>query len=68
MMLLLLAPTASPAKGVLGAWPIGGSRDHPFFFKYTLPDLLLIRHTLRAAGCKCNLVTLLRHPLLQHLS
>lgn len=36
--------------------------------RYTLPDLLLIRSQLRAAGCKCNLVTLLRHPLLQHLS
>ena len=38
------------------------------FLKYTLPDLLLLRSKLRAAGCRCNLVTLLRHPLLQHLS
>ena len=47
---------------------IGGNRDHPYFLKYTLPDLLLLRQQLRAAGCRCNLVTLLRHPLLQHLS
>ena len=43
---------------------IGGSRDYPYFLRYTLPDLLLIRDQLRSAGCKCNLVTLLRHPLL----
>ena len=47
---------------------IGGHRDHAFFLKYTVPDLLLLRSALRAAGCRCNLVTLLRHPLLQHLS
>jgi hypothetical protein len=47
---------------------IGGNRDHPYFIKYTLPDLLLLRDQLRKAGCRCNLVTLLRHPLLQHLS
>ena len=47
---------------------IGGHRDHAFFLKYTVPDLLLLRSALRAASCRCNLVTLLRHPLLQHLS
>ena len=47
---------------------IGGHRDHAFFLKYTVPDLPLLRSALRAAGCRCNLVTLLRHPLLQHLS
>ena len=47
---------------------IGGHLDHPYFTKYTLPDLLFMRAKLRAAGCECNLVTLLRHPLLQHLS
>jgi hypothetical protein len=47
---------------------IGGSLDHPFFLMYTLPDLLHLRQRLRAAGCQCNLVTLLRHPLLQHMS
>ena len=47
---------------------IGGHKDHPYFEKYTLPDLLLLRSRLRAKGCKCNLVSLLRHPLLQHLS
>jgi hypothetical protein len=47
---------------------IGGHLNHPYFLKYTLPDLLHLRQQLRANGCKCNLVTLLRHPLLQHLS
>jgi len=47
---------------------IGGHLRHPYFAAYTLPDLLLLRSQLRARGCRCNLVTLLRHPLLQHLS
>ena len=46
---------------------IGGG-GYEQFLKYTLPDLLLLRHKLRGAGCRCNLVTLLRHPLLQHVS
>ena len=44
----------------------GGNYEH--FLKYTLPDLLLIRSKLRAAGCRCNLVTLLRNPLMAHIS
>ena len=44
---------------------IGGHLNHPYFNMYTLPDLLLLRSLLRARGCKCNLVTLLRHPLLE---
>jgi hypothetical protein len=47
---------------------IGGHLNHPYFNMYTLPDLLMLRAALRARGCKCNLVTLLRHPLLHHLS
>jgi hypothetical protein len=47
---------------------IGGHLNHPYFNLYTLPDLLLLRSLLRARGCKCNLVTMLRHPLLHHLS
>mmetsp|Transcript_26496 Transcript_26496/g.80371 ORF Transcript_26496/g.80371 Transcript_26496/m.80371 type:complete len:268 (-) Transcript_26496:1406-2209(-) len=47
---------------------IGGHLNHPFFLKYTMPDLLFLRQRLRASGCQCSLVTLLRHPLLQHLS
>jgi len=47
---------------------IGGHLRNPYFLKYTLPDLLLVRDSLRAAGCRCHLVTMLRHPLLQHLS
>ena len=46
---------------------IGGG-GYEQFLKYTLPDLLLLRAKLRGAGCRCNLVTLLRHPLLQHVS
>jgi len=46
---------------------IGGG-GYEQFLKYTLPDLLHLRHKLRSAGCRCNLVTLLRHPLLQHIS
>ena len=46
---------------------IGGG-GYEQFLKYTLPDLLLLRAKLRAAGCRCNLVTLLRHPLLAHVS
>ena len=46
---------------------IGGG-NYEQFLKYTLPDLLLLRSKLRAAGCRCNLVTLLRHPLLAHVS
>ena len=44
----------------------GGGYEH--FIKYTMPDLLLLRKKLRTAGCKCNLVTLLRHPLTAHMS
>lgn len=47
---------------------IGGHLNHPYFNLYTLPDLMMLRDALRARGCKCNLVTLLRHPLLHHLS
>ncbi len=47
---------------------IGGHLNHPYFNMYSLPDLLLLRSLLRAKGCRCNLVTLLRHPLLHHLS
>ena len=47
---------------------IGGHLNHPYFNLYTLPDLLLLRSLLRARGCRCHLVTLLRHPLLHHLS
>ena len=47
---------------------VGADHTFPFFFKHTLPDLLHTRSLLRAAGCRCNLVSLLRHPLLQHLS
>ena len=47
---------------------IGAHLSHPYFSKYTLPDLLMLRSRLRAKGCRCNLVSLLRHPLLQHLS
>ncbi len=47
---------------------IGGHNNHPYFNMYTLPDLMLIRSMLRSRGCSCNLVTLLRHPLLHHLS
>jgi len=46
---------------------IGGG-GYEQFIKYTLPDMLLLRAKLRGAGCRCNLVTLLRHPLLQHVS
>ena len=46
---------------------IGGG-GYEQFMKYTLPDLLYLRSKLRAAGCRCNLVTLLRHPLMQHIS
>ncbi|KAL1522896.1 hypothetical protein AB1Y20_017861 [Prymnesium parvum] len=44
----------------------GGGYEH--FLKYTLPDLLLLRSKLRRAGCRCNLVSLLRHPVAQHIS
>ena len=44
----------------------GGGYEH--FLKYTMPDLLLLRKKLRGAGCRCNLVTLLRHPLTAHMS
>ena len=44
----------------------GGGYEH--FLKYTLPDLLLLRAKLRHGGCRCNLVTLLRHPLMAHIS
>lgn len=44
----------------------GGNYEH--FLKYSLPDLLLVRYKLRKAGCRCHLVTLLRHPLAQHVS
>lgn len=47
---------------------IGADLSHPYFFMYTLPSLLLVRSRLRAAGCACNFVSLLRYPLLQHLS
>jgi len=47
---------------------IGAYLDLPGFFIDTLPSLLLIRSRLRAAGCACNLVSLIRYPLLQHLS
>ena len=40
----------------------------PYTLYYTLPDLLLMRAKLRAAGCRCNLVSLLRLPLMQELS
>ncbi len=46
---------------------IGGG-GYEQFLKYTLPDLLLLRSKLRGAGCRCNLVTLLRHPLMAHIS
>ena len=46
---------------------IGGG-GYEQFLRYTLPDLLLLRAKLRTAGCRCNLVTLLRHPLLAHVS
>ena len=48
--------------------PSSGHLRHPYFLKYTLPDLLHLRQRLRASGCRCNLVSLQRHPLLQHLS
>lgn len=47
---------------------IGAHITHPYFSMYTYPDLLLLRSLLRARGCRCNLVTLVRHPLLMHLS
>lgn len=47
---------------------IGADLTLPYFFKHALPDLVFIRHLLRSAGCRCNLVSLLRHPLLMHLS
>ena len=47
---------------------VGGDMVFPYFLYYTLPDLLLMRQKLRAAGCRCNLVSLLRLPLLQELS
>ena len=46
---------------------IGGG-GYEQFLKYTFPDLLLLRAKLRGAGCRCNLVTLLRHPLMAHIS
>lgn len=44
---------------------VGGHLDKPYFFHSTLRDLILTRATLRRAGCRCNLVTLLRAPLQQ---
>lgn len=47
---------------------VGGDMTFPYTLYYTLPDLLHIRHKLRAAGCRCHLVSLLRLPLMQELS
>ena len=65
----LISQGPSALKGLRLAVEIhigGGGYEH--FIKYTLPDLLLLRKKLRAAGCRCNLVTLLRHPLTAHMS
>jgi len=47
---------------------VAGDLTFPYTLYYTMPDLVLIREQLRAAGCRCNLVSLLRMPLLQSLS
>ena len=47
---------------------VGGDMVFPYTLYYTLPDLLLMRSKLRMAGCRCNIVSLLRLPLLQELS
>jgi hypothetical protein len=47
---------------------LAGDLVFPYTLYYTLPDLLLMRSLLRAAGCRCHLVSLLRMPLLQQLS
>ena len=47
---------------------VGGDMVFPYTLYYTLPDLLFVRHRLRAAGCRCSLVSLVRQPLLQALS
>ena len=65
----LVAQGSAGLKGLRLAVEIhigGGGYEH--FIKYTMPDLLLLRKKLRGAGCRCNLVTLLRHPLTAHLS
>jgi hypothetical protein len=47
---------------------VAGDLSFPYTLYYTLPDLLLIREMLRGAGCRCNLVSLVRMPLMQELS
>ena len=47
---------------------VGGALRQPYFLHSTLRDLLLLRSVLRAAGCRCNLVSLVRAPVLQALS
>lgn len=47
---------------------VGGDVSFPYTLFYTLPDLLYMREQLRAAGCRCHLVSLVRLPLLQELS
>ena len=47
---------------------VGGEISFPSTLFHTLPELLLMRQKLRAAGCRCNLVSLARMPLLQELS
>ena len=47
---------------------IGADLSLPYHFLHQMPDLLFVRDKLRAAGCRCNLVSLLRNPLLQQLS
>jgi hypothetical protein len=47
---------------------VAGDLRFPYTLYYTLPDLLLMRNMLRAAGCRCHLVSLLRMPLMQELS
>ena len=47
---------------------VGADLSLPYHFLHQLPDLLFVRDKLRAAGCRCNLVSLLRNPLLQQLS
>ena len=47
---------------------VGGSKDTPYFYLSTLRDLVYMRHILRQGGCTCNLVGLVRAPLMQTLS
>lgn len=47
---------------------VGGSLLMPYFFHSTLRDLLYMRALLRGAGCRCNLVSMVRAPIMQTLS